>query len=92
MKNYSATDYAQAIFVGNINGLRKANKGKWVFEQGTIGGLEYSYKAYNTYIQRLTVGGVTFDSPCDCSVKIFLESLRKAFAYAISQANQTQAA
>lgn len=88
MTRYETGNHSKALFIGNINGLRKSNKGKWVFDEGMIGNISYSYKAYETWIQRLTVNGVIFDSPSDCSVKVFLESLEKAFDYATTNQNQ----
>lgn len=84
MTVFGANHAGKILFADSLNRARKANKGKWVFNQGSIGGVPYAYKAYNTYIQRLTVGAIHFDSPCECSVREFLETLGRAFDHGVS--------
>ena len=62
-------------FIKTINALRLENKVKWYQWQGEVNGKQVALKGYNTWVQRLNVGGISHSSGMDISVKEFKEFL-----------------
>lgn len=87
MLHIAANETGKIEFIDTLNHARKSNKDKWVFIVGYIGDTQFAYKAFNTWVQRLSINGIVFDTVADCSVKVFLESLGQAFDYSTALQN-----
>lgn len=65
-------------FIKLANDQRKANKHRWVFLSESVGSNLVQYKAYNTWVQILSINGIKDSSPMDISVKQFNDFLINA--------------
>lgn len=61
----------------DINRVRKTNKDSWYFISGqTTSGMNFKIKAFNTWIQKLEIGDLTYSSGMDIKVSEFNDFLR----------------
>ena len=64
--------------IKHINSHRRRNKNQWwTYMATTPGGMEFKIKAYNTWIQRLELGDLTYSNSMDAKVSEFTTFLKE---------------
>ena len=66
-------------FVDRVNNLRFANRGKWYWFNGTVGGKAVRIKAFGTWMQIYDVDGVDYANCMERSVAEFKSDLKSPF-------------
>jgi hypothetical protein len=61
--------------INHLNKLRKMNKEKWVYFRDED--LKISYKAFNTWIQILSIDNIRYSNNMESSVKDYLTFLNE---------------
>jgi hypothetical protein len=81
-RNASQQDFnAEDEMVDLIDGLRKANKGKWYsFSDGSV-----KIKGFGTWLQVFTINGVNYSNAMEQSVKDFKAHIRKSAKQAMTK-------
>ncbi len=68
--------YSKDEFLKLVNRARITNKNSWIAISAFVDGNLVTYKAYKTWVQRMSVGGIVDSNCSDCSVKDYKQFLK----------------